>query len=462
MNPSRRSEMPAAVRDDATGAPLLLVSAVLYAGLLALVTERFIATPFAYFGYTDRSIAVLDLVLWLLWCAVLGSLAFRRWHLPSHAAFAFLLATVALPVVTIPVFWGRLESWGLFVLQATTVTAFALMRWILSGGRRHWRGAVVPPQLFWPTLAGATIAAIVYLFISTGISPTLLSFSDVYGQREEFSGSITSAGAYLVGWVGAGILPGLLATGLYRRHLTITSSAVVAIVALYSMTGYKSYLVGVALTIVAYFLTAPTRRAGHWWITTFGAIVTVAAILDEVRGGFTFSTLLVRRALATAGLNTANFIDFFDSNVRYGLRHSILSVTGSPPYDLSPARLIGHEYYGSSSVAANVNFVGDGYANFGVLGVLAMAAVLALYLRCVDQATMHLPLQVSAPAMTLFLIAASNTAPLTVLATHGGLVLLALMLTMPAFREAARDPGPQPRHQEARRSTLRTRPTRTT
>ncbi|MFC7491469.1 MULTISPECIES: hypothetical protein [unclassified Knoellia] len=428
------------------------MTAVAYAGLLAFVTERFIAEPFAYLGFVHRPVGALELVLWVVSSGALGAMAFRRWALPSHSAFAFLLATVALPVVTVPTFWGQLESWGLFVLQLTTLVAFALMRVILRGDRIPWRGVVVPPRLFWLALASATTGAMGYLFLSTGISPTFLNLSDVYSQREEFSGSITSVGAYLVGWVGAGILPGVLATGLYRRNATITGSAVVAIALLYSMTGYKSYLVGVALTIAAYVLTAVHRRGGHWWITTFGGIVAVAALLDSVRGGFTFTTLLVRRALATAGLNTASYVDFFDSNERYGLRHSVLSFTGQPPYDLSPARLIGLEAYGNATVAANVNFIGDGYANFGITGVLVMATVLAIYLRCVDKATMHLPLQVSAPALTLFLIAASNTAALTVLSTHGGLVLLALMLTMPSFK----DPQVETRKERRTITTRRT------
>lgn len=443
----RRASRVERVDDGATRTQTLVTAAVAYAVLLAFVTERFIATPFSYLGFVDRSVRALELVLWVVSAGALGALAFRRWTFPSHSAFAFLLATVALPVVTVPTFWGQLESWGLFVLQATTIAAFALMRLILRGTRLPWRGVVIPPRLFWMALTFATAGAMGYLFLSTGISPTFLNLSDVYSQREEFSGSITSLGAYLVGWVGAGVLPGVLATGLYRRNVAITASAVVAIALLYSMTGYKSYLVGVALTIAAYVLTAVHRRGGHWWMTTFGGIVAVAALLDSLRGGFTFTTLLVRRALATAGLNTASYVDFFDSNERYGLRHSVLSFMGQPPYDLSPARLIGLEAYGNATVAANVNFVGDGYANFGIIGVLAMASVLAVYLRCVDKATMHLPLQVSAPALTLFLVAASNTAPLTVLATHGGLVLLALMLTMPSFEE------PQVERRKVRRTT---------
>jgi len=198
-----------------------------------------------------------------------------------------------------------------------------------------------------------------------------------------------------------------------------------------STAGNKSYVVGIGLTLIAYYLCAESRRQGYRWFSALGVLVALGAIFDYLQGGYSLTTLLVRRALATAGLNTAYYFDFFSNNPRYGLHQSILSFAGSPPYQLSPPQLIGVKYYGSSSLAANANLIADGYANFGVLGCILMGIVFALYLRFVDKASKHLPLQVSGPALTLVLVAAANSAALTVLSTHGGLVLLVLMLCLP-------------------------------
>lgn len=414
-----------------------------YALLLVLITARLIAEPFRYLGFDDRPWSSLDLALWVGSTCVLGLINYVRWTRPSQVAFTFLLATVAVPVVSIPVFWGSLTSWGLFVLQVMTIASFLVIRFCLAGEPRPLGGVKLPTPVFWLFLVTGIVGGIGYLIVSTGLSPGFLSLSDVYAQRDEYSESISSVGAYLVGWIGAGILPMLLAVGMYRRHPAVTAFAAGSVVLLYSITGHKSYLVGIGLTVAAVWLCQPQRRRGNSWFVTLGAIAGIAAILDLAMSGYAFSTLLVRRALATAGLNTGLYVDFFSQHDRYGLQHTAVGSLlpgGAPPYQTTPARLIGLEYYGSLDTAANANFIADGYANFGVWGALMMAAAIGIFLRTFDRAAFHLPLQVSAPALALVIVALANTAALTVLTTHGGLIALVLALAIPVV--AVRDkPG---------------------
>ncbi|AKU16106.1 hypothetical protein [Luteipulveratus mongoliensis] len=431
-----------------------IFATVLYAVLLVLVIDYFIADHFRYIGYTSRPWRWRDVAVWLVMLAVLGSMNFRRWIHPSHAAFTFLLATVGIPILSIPVFWGPLSPWGVFVLQVTTLATFGIIRLCLMGGRTPTRGVELPESLFWVLVFGFVTAGLGYLILSLGISPGMLSLNDVYEQRSEYTSNVSSIGAYLVGWVGAGVLPVVLGAGMYRRNRPLTVAAAMGILVLYSITGYKSYLVGVALTMGAYFLCSPKRRQGYQWLLALGGTVVAAGVIDYITHGFAFSSLLVRRALSTAGLNTALYFDYFSEHPRYGLRHSVLSFMGAPPYELTPSHLIGYQYYRSSSVAANANLVADGYANFGIAGCLGMAVVLGLYLRWFDKWSAHLPLQVSAPAMTLVLVAAANTAALTVLSTHGGIVLALMMLGMPvAVRSTTWGAPKTPRKQTPRRRT---------
>lgn len=408
-----------------------IITSIAYSVLLALVVRHFIAGPFAYLGYVPRTWTLGEIVTWIVSAGTLGALNYRRWRYPSHAAFTFLLATIALPVVTIPVFWGPLLPSRVVELQCVTVLTFATMKVCLVGNRRGIRLFKVSNVAFWSTVVVITLLSLAYLLYSTGLSPQLLRLSDVYTQRDEYAENVTSLGSYLVGWVGAGIFPAILAAGLHRRSRSLSLGATLGILVLYSVTGNKSYLVGIALAVTCFVLCSDKRRGGHRWLTTLGLFVLIASVFDYIGGGFAFTTLIVRRALATAGLNTAYYFQFFSQNPHYELRHSVLSFAGAPPYSLTPPQLIGDQFYGSSTVAANANLIADGYANFGILGCLLMATVFGLYLRAVDKASRHLPLQISAPALTLVIVAAANSAALTVLSTHGGLALLLLLLAMP-------------------------------
>lgn len=408
-----------------------VVSSVVFALLLWKVVETFIAPNFGYYGYIPRSTTPWELVTCATIIVLLGALLPVRWTKPSDYSRGFLTATFGIPVVLVPTFWGPSDTPTLLTIHLVTFLVFALIKFLTSGPLWTTPRIDVSAPAFWTVVSVFVLFAIVYLFASTGISASFLSLNDVYSQRDEYASSIGGIGAYLVGWVGSGILPAMLVAGLYYRTRTLSIGAIVGILLLYSLTGYKSYLVGMALTLLGFVLCRQWLRRGYGWFLGLGIAVSFAAIVDHVTEGFALTSLLVRRALSTAGLNTSFFFDFFKQNDLYMLRHSILSFLGDSPSDLSPAKLIGLAYYGSEKTAANANLIADGYANFGVVGCLFMAVVLGLYLKLFDSASDHLPLQISAPALTLVLVALSNTAALTTMTTHGGIIALILVILMP-------------------------------
>ena len=73
------------------------------------------------------------------------------------------------------------------------------------------------------------------------------------------------------------------------------------------------------------------------------------------------------------------------------------------------SRLIAQHYYGPRVSAANANFLADGFANFGVIGVLGAGLGIGLYLKAYDAASVGLDVAVSAAAITMVLVAWTNT-----------------------------------------------------
>jgi hypothetical protein len=403
-----------------------LGSTAVFVWTLLFLTGRFVAGPFRYLGYSERYAGMIEIILAVVASAVVAVAVPARWRRASDCAYAFLTATVALPVLWIPVAYGPLAENQVIVLQVTTATCFLLMRLVLAGGRRSLRPFVVPGYVLWAAVVSSAAMAVAYLIFRVGITFGLLGLEEVYDQRDVYSTSVGTPGAYLLGWVGAGVLPVVIALGLRRGHRPITISGIVGVLVLYSLTGYRSYLIGLGLIIGAYLLAKGGRRRPADWMLWLTVAMWSAALLDRLTGGLVFTSLLVRRGVATAGLNTAFFLDYFGQNPRYGLRHSVFGFLGDPPYPVPPARWIGLRYYGSVETSANANFLADGVANFGLGGALGAAVLLGLFLRGYDVLSGRLPVSVAAPALMFVLVALSNTALLTVLVTHGGFVVAAI------------------------------------
>lgn len=390
------------------------------------LTSRFVAEPFRYLGYNERVATTTEVGFAVAASAVLAVVAPPQWRRASDSAYAFLIATVALPVLWIPVFYGPLQQDQVAMLQLIAVAGFLAMRLTLVGERRSLRVLVVPRQLLWTILVSVVAVVLAFLVFRVGLRFEILGFAEVYDQRDFYSGRVGALGAYLPGWVGSGVLPMVIAFGLWQRHPLMVASGVTGVLVLYSLTGFKSYLIGVVLIFGAYGLAASRRPVPTDWVFWLAAAMWVAALLDRVTDNLIFTSLFVRRAIATSGLNTAFFMDYFGRQPTYELRHSVLSFLGESPYPAPPARWIGLHYYESLDTAANANFLADGLANFGVVGALGAAVLLGLCLRGYDVLSDRLPLPVATAGLMFVLVAVSNTALLTVLLTHGGFVAAAM------------------------------------
>ncbi len=431
-----------------------MATATFFVGTLLYLVSAFVAGPFGYLGYISKDVSATQLVTGASCTLILAATVRGTWTRPSDCAYGFLVAVVALPALWIPAFYGPLEASLVVQLQLIVLGAFIATRIALAGGRRTLRPLVLPKHLFWGAFLAALLVAFVYLVVRVGFRLEAVGFDDVAEQRDVYTANVGRAGAYLMGWVGAGTLPAVIAVGLHRRSLATVSAGAAGILVLYSLTGFKSYLVGLALVATAYAMARQHRLKVLDWMLVFGVVMWLAALVDRVSGTIWFTSLLVRRAISTSGLNTAFYMEFFSRSPAYELRHSVLAFLGAPPYAIPPARIIGLEYYGSLDTAANANFVADGIANFGIPGALAAGLLLGLILRFYDSLTGALPITVTAPALMFVLVALANTALLTVLLTHGGIVIAVVMwLFAGQFSDTAQRAQPRAAMSKNRRSS---------
>lgn len=402
----------------------------LYVGAFVWSTKVFIEPWFGYYGFVTRSATLTEWLLVVEGTFLVALMIPGRCRRPSEVAQVFLTATVAVPVLWMPLLYGRLDAAQVSLLALSTTSAFGLMWLVLRGARLPFLPLKLPRQVFWWVLAVVFSGSLAYLAVR-GVTPDIVGFDDVYGQRARYAEGIGTLGAYLVGWLSGGLFPVMLAVGLYRRSPTLVLASLAGVLFLYALSGQKSYALGVPIVVGTYVMTRRGWTRSWHWFGLLTLLIALIALLDRLRDSYELTSLIVRRGVSTAGINTAYYVDLFDGVPLYELRHSVLSMLGSPPYDVAPAILVGRTYYTDGTVA-NANFLADGFANFGWLGVLVSGLVVGVLLRLFDIVSEDIPLAISAPSLVFVLQAAANTAILTTIASHGAAVLVALVALMPA------------------------------
>jgi len=216
----------------------------------------------------------------------------------------------------------------------------------------------------------------------------------------------------------------------------------------YGITGHKTVLFSVALIIpILLLLSTRARLFGLSFPVGAAALMVAAAAWDRLTESTLATALFVVRLIATPGLLTAAYYEFFSENVTYGLSHSILGFLGPMPYDVGPALLIGAVYFGNPATWANANLWADGFMNFGIIGILASTLILGAYLVVLDAAASRRDLGVTGALAGMMAITLSNAGVLTALMSHGLALSLILILLMPRQVETrvSADVKPRPR-----------------
>lgn len=400
-----------------------------YVAALVWSTHVLIEPYFGYYGFIPRSWSLAEALLVVEGTVVVALTLPARCRRPSEVGQLFLAITVAVPVLWMPLLYGPLDATQVGRLALSTTAAFWLIWLTLRGPRHPFAAFELPRREYVVGLLVMFVLALGYL-VTTGVAPDIVGFDDVYGQRAAYAEDISLFGAYLVGWLSGGLFPVMLAVGLYRRNPALVVASLVGVLFLYALSGQKSYAIGVPIVVGTYVMTRRgTTRSWHW-LGLLTLVIVFVALLDHLRDGYEITSLLVRRGISTAGINTGAYVDLFDGAPLYELRHSVLSALGPPVYDVPPAILVGQTYYTADTVA-NANFLADGFANFSWAGVLGAGLVVGLLLRTFDTVSADIPLAISAPALVFVLQAAANTAILTTIASHGAAVLVGLMALMP-------------------------------
>jgi hypothetical protein len=405
-----------------------------YVVLLYAIYVLVIARRFAYAGYVYNSpgqflflIAFVMAVAPALWLKT----SVNR---PSLAVCWLLYLLAYIPAQMIPYFTLKPAS-RVFPWSITLFIAFALMSLIIRRGpsrRLHSIDSSVP---LW-----ALISAFLFLAYALGSRYGLRlqdpNLADTYIFRFQYRDDLLLGGggfAYLVTWTGNVINPFLMSFGLIRRKTTLLALGGLGQVALFSLTGFKSMLFS-PLFVVLLHLAA--RDEGRFFarrvVTSIGGVVALGLTASLMVKDDFVTYVFVRRVLATPGLLSGAYLDFFSTHPKTFFAESLPAGLVHNPYGTSPAFVIGRAFFHNTQTSANANIFASGYAGLGLVGVILVAGLAAYYLRVLDAVTEGRDWRLLLGVIGMIGFTLSNSSLFTSLQTHGLAFACLLILLVPA------------------------------
>lgn len=403
----------------------IVLTALAYILLLDYAYVHQVYPNFRYMGFGWQQLPLSARAgLWSI--ALIPSFFMPVTMRPSVVAHWTLYLFVVVPSLIVPAYSTAIGTRGTAEIGGVLVCAHVMLGLVyrvpLSARHRPASGSrdeVSPSVLVLVLLVAVLYLAVVGTF---GFRFDMPDLEQVYDTRMDYRESMRQQGrlvAYAVTWLANVVNPLLMAIALLRRKPALFILGFAGQLLLFSVTGYKTIILTV---FSAPALVFAARRAGKNLGLYVGVTACVVVILSGLELKYLDSSYLnhmvVRRQMATPGLLTGHYFDFFSQNPKALLSHSILRGFVADRYSVGPPDLIGRLYFGPHN-HSNANVWADAYANLGYAGVFGFTVLLGAVFWAFDNLSRHIPRELSTVLMAMPAITLSNSALLTALLSHG-------------------------------------------
>jgi len=420
-----------------------LLAAGAYTGLLLWVYATFLSPIFSYEGYTLKWPGAA-MMIWLLVLALAPAVLLPH-SLSRPSAFivwwlylAAYIPSILVPALSLNMSWEKLLPLHLSLLLSMGFLCLACSAQLLVLGQLK-----LSPTMFWSTFALIWVAGLAFASAKSSVVANIGSVLrgateyDIRSQVYEIFGGGDRVLGYVLGELGQALNPFLIAQGIVSRRGLYLAAGIIGQVIVFGVTGLKSVVLS-AIFLPLAFLLIRRWRNNFGLAFTSGVIVIMLACMtaDRVTGNIIFSSLFTRRTLAGPGLLTGFYFDHYSQVSHVGVAYH----WHRDPSVLDASREIGLVYFGSSNVDANANLWAEGFADLGVPGILGFTLITGLMIWLYDSVASRRNLELAVLLAVMPAVALSNSAPTTVLVTHGGLAAAMLLYLVPLTPGEAAEP----------------------
>ncbi|OQM74126.1 hypothetical protein [Manganibacter manganicus] len=284
----------------------------------------------------------------------------------------------------------------------------------------------------------STVAILFAIWHFSGFANFNLDITQVYEFRSEASNDLPGIFGYITSITAKIIIPlGLVISLQYRKYLTAAAVIAMAVI-LFGFTSNKGVLVYPILSVAIYVFLLTTMRfslviAGLSAALIFACIdAALYFSFDGASPWGLFVDIIVRRGIFLPPLLDYDHLTFFGENPKFYWSMSKITLGMVPsPYDITPQYVIGQAFFHSADTAANTGFIGNGYAQAGLLG----STVYAIGVGFVISLLSNLGRKFGAPFVGAIVFSQVITMLtgadfLTMMLTHGMLVSLFLLMVV--------------------------------
>ena len=342
----------------------------------------------------------------------------RRGAQPASIVVCFYVVFVALPLLTL---YGTMEVPTGFVLAV--LGCVLLVAGVQAAVPVLRLRPPSPGVAAFTVLAAALVTLYVYVSLMRGgVGRFNLDLYQVYEARAELAESRFPLMGYLLPLQGYVINMAVLVYALGQRRWWLVIAVLGVQVLLFGLTNFKAFLFAPLLVVGLYVVV---KRRNPLLLMLAGAIAMVLLLigLDAALGEIMFGSILVRLFYTPALLHHL-YYDFFSANPLMFMSDGRLSFLFENPYDMPYIHVVALEYWGKV-FSPNVGFLGDAYANFGLMGMFLFSVFLGLFLKLIDSVSILTQDRNMAVAMVAIPgFALVNSALFTSLLTHGLLATL--------------------------------------
>jgi len=288
-----------------------------------------------------------------------------------------------------------------------------------------------------------SIFIILAIFLLGGWRNINFNIMAVYEFRGEVADNLPGIFGYINSIATKVFIPFAMVFAIQNRRWIGLMVLVGLSILFFALTSHKSPLFYPIVVVFAYGIVQ-FRNAQIFMLVSvliivfFSAIDTYAFTHDW--GGYSgiFSSLFARRVILIPSLLNWFYVDFFEHASKINWANSKLTLgLMISPYDAAAPRIIGLEYFNREEMSANTGWIGSGYANAGIFGVITYSVLIGLLLSFLDAYANKLGVQVVTAMFTLSVFTLLTSTDLaTMLITHGLVVsLFVLIITRPTVRD---------------------------
>jgi hypothetical protein len=408
-----------------------LIFASLYVAAVHFAYVTYVNPTFEYahYSYIPPELANLIATYALTWLVVL---AHRDTAHPSQAAAGLIYTLCYVPSQLSLLF--TINQPYVFILPAQLALAIS-MTFIFAAARAGplpYRGEAFQFKEFDRGLGLITVGTIILIIIVNWNHMRFVSFEDVYDLRaESTAGPQNVSLGYLASWVSYCFISYFFARGIIHRKWLHLCIGMIGSIVLYMATGSKASLLLLPMTIgiVALWRSGP----GFLFRTMFGLVILIFILTKLVPDEGTAiwaKSIILLRIIGSSGWVVSKYFEYYGSHDYTYYTHvgPINSIFGGYPYgQYSLGQIIGIEYSGSSEANFNASFwASDGFAAFGITGVLIITIPVAILMYIINRLTVVFQNRFTVAWNTGFFIAILNVPFSTALLSGGGVIILLL------------------------------------